>query len=509
MKIDIKNILFALLSGILLFFAFPPLELSFLSWIAFVPILYVINKNISLKESFIYFYLTGLMFFVLLLYWLCYVTVPGMIILICFLSCFYGVYGFLIKYVLKFSLGIFILPFLWVVLEYVRSWLFTGFPWAMFGFTQYTNIKIIQIADICGVYGVSFLLMFFNVGIIVWFFYKDKRKIYTIFSLIFIILALVYGTYKSNYAYIGAGPKIGIIQGNIPQKDKWDDSFAESILQKHISLTKNLSNKDIDLIIWPETSYPYLVEKNSTIDEIGDLSLELKSPILLGLVYKDGANYYNSAALINSDGIINQIYHKIHLVPFGEYLPFNKYFSFIRKFVNKPIGDFNKGKDFYNFSLKSFTKKEKNNAIVKKIDFYKFGVLICFEDVLSYISRKLVKKGAKFLVNITNDAWFLETAAAKQHMQASVFRAIENRVPVIRVANTGISGFIDFNGRILSIVKNNKGKDIFIKGILSREIKLCVLKSFYTKYGDIFVLFSFFMICLIIIVSKKNNYKKN
>jgi len=175
---------------------------------------------------------------------------------------------------------------------------------------------------------------------------------------------------------------------------------------------------------------------------------------------------------------------------------------FIREYVNKPIGDFRKGDEYTLFPFRVLTTSDmEDNTIARQISFYKFGVLICFEDIFPYISREYVKRGANFLINITNDAWFGETAASRQHLQSSVFRAVENRVPVIRAANTGISCFIDYAGRITSSV-NLDGKDIFIEGVDTSNIDIYSRRSHYTVYGGIFVYFCMFMIMLIFVTER-------
>jgi len=492
-----KNIFLVIFSGILTFLAFPPVKLSFLAWISLVPLFIVIRDN-NRKSSFWYSYLSGLVFFGLLISWLVNVTVPGSIILVILLALFYGLFGLAARIVFKYSMDLLILPFIWVVLEYIRSHLLTGFPWGLLGYSQYANIKIIQVADITGVYGISFMLVMFNVAVYA-VIVRSKRKIsYMMSALLFLIVIITYGVYRLDNFSIWGKPRISVIQGNIPQKFKWDPGHAKNIIEKYDGLTRQAAGDKPDMIVWPETAYPYLVEEGAGAVEIEELARDINIPILAGIVYEKKENFYNSAFLFSSRGAQENIYNKIHLVPFGEYIPFGKYFSFLRGYIDKPIGDFTASDDFTLFVLRSTEYSEvQKDVITHTTLFYKFGVLICFEDIFPYITRRFVSEGANIMINMTNDAWFGNTAAAEQHLQASVFRAVENRVPVIRAANTGVSCFINPTGKILSRVADNN-KDIFIEGFATENVQVTSLRSFYTKYGDAFVYFCAFMMVILI-----------
>lgn len=488
----------AVLSGMLSFLAFPPYEFAFLGWVCLVPFFLIFKFQNSFKESFFYGFLAGIVFFGGLLYWLVNVTVPGMIVLVLFLSLFYGIFGVCTRFVFKFSMDFLMLPFIWVILEYARGFIFTGFPWGYLGYTQYQSLNLIQIADFTGIYGVSFLVVIFNAAVAA-IFLRSKRKVtYMVVALLFIILSISYSIYKFNNYYVSGEFRVSVVQGNIPQELKWDSAFAEGNITKYMDLTEKTIEDSPDLIIWPETSYPYLVENVNDISEISEFSEGNKTSLLLGVVRQEKDDYFNSAVLFDDKGEISGTYKKTHLVPFGEYIPFKKSFSFLREYIDKPIGDFSRGESYDIFSVKSVRLNSTEQRMTRMTKFYKFGVLICFEDIFPYIARNLVRQGADFIVNITNDAWFGKTAAARQHLQASVFRAIENRVPLIRAANTGVSGFIDSTGEILETV-NEDGKEIFVSGIATRDISTHIGRSYYTLYGDVFVFFSMgALLCLLI-----------
>ena len=502
MKKNFRDISLAALSGVLTFLAFPPFEFAFLGWVCLVPLLAVIRKD-NPRQNFRYAYLSGVVFFGCLLYWLVNVTVPGMVILVAILSVFYGLFGLLAGYVLKYSMDLLLLPFVWVVLEYLRSNLFTGFPWGLLGHTQYKNINLIQVADITGAYGISFLLVIFNMAVFAWFTRSGRKIAYMMVALLFMMIATTYGMRRlNNDQHIWGSPRISVVQGNIPQQLKWDAKFAKDIIKEYTGLTMETAKDAPDMIIWPETAYPYLVEKGKTgAEEIDALASQIEIPVLAGIIYTENGVYYNSAAVFNGKQKPADIYNKIHLVPFGEYVPLGRSLSFLRNHIDKPIGDFGKGEEYTLLPVKSTRSSyAANGTIQRQTNFYKCGVLICFEDIFPYITRGFVQKGANFIVNITNDAWFGETAASRQHLQSSVFRAVENRVPVVRSANTGISCFIDPAGRISPGVDVEE-KEIFVSGFATGNIDIYIGRTVYTVYGDIFVYFCGFMMALLFIMA--------
>lgn len=495
----LKNILLASATGLLYFLAFPPFEFSFCAWVAFVPLLFAV-RNSSSRDIAWLSYFSGLVTFGLLLYWLGNVTVPGTIVLIFLLSIVFVLFGMVSGLVFKYSLNLFLLPFAWVVLEYIRANLLTGFPWGLLGYAQYKNLNLIQVSDITGAYGVSFIIMSFNVAFFS-FLARYKRKIsYLMTAMLFMIIATSYGIYRLNNFVVEGDVRISVVQGNIPQEFKWDAQIADEIVDKYAMLTAEAVKDKPDMIIWPETAYPYLVEGDITPGEgIDTITRGIDVPLLAGLVLVEGNDFYNSAILFNGKSGAVGVYRKTHLVPFGEYVPLEEYFSTFRDYVDKPMGDFKRGREYTLFSVRSLRSSvNASGARMRQISFYKFGVLICFEDIFPYLAREFVKDGARFLVNITNDAWFERTAAPRQHLQASVFRAVENRVPVIRAANTGISAFIDPTGRIISTLQV-EGQDTFVTGTATADVNIYAVRSYYTVYGDNFVLFAAFMMILIFI----------
>ncbi|MEA3488920.1 MAG: apolipoprotein N-acyltransferase [Candidatus Omnitrophota bacterium] len=496
-----KKILLAALSGMLCFLAFPPFEFALLGWVCVIPLLFAIRGS-GPRRAFWYAYLSGLVFFGCLLSWLVNVTVPGTIILVLILSAFYGLFGLVTGIAFKYSMDFLLLPFVWVVLEYIRSHILTGFPWGILGYSQYRNMKLIQIADFTGAYGVSFVLTVFNVALFTLLIRSKRRVPCMVIALLFMLMSTSYGMYRLNNLNSWGYSRMSVVQGNIPQQMKWDSRYAEEIIDVYSGLTRQAAKDSPDMIIWPETAYPYLVGASvDPAEEINSLAAETGIPILAGIVSSGSAGYYNSAILFTGGKKLKEVYRKIHLVPFGEYVPFGRYFDFLRGHIDKPIGDFERGDEYTLFKVKSmqFSGQKGDGSVMRRMNFYKFGVLICFEDIFPYLARTFVREGAGFLVNITNDAWFGETGAPAQHLQASVFRAVENRVPVVRAANTGISCFVDFTGEIVSILEE-EGKSIFVRGYDTAAVNMCARRTYYTHYGDIFVYFCGFIIVLLVVM---------
>jgi apolipoprotein N-acyltransferase len=400
-----------------------------------------------------------------------------LLLLVVYLSLFIGAFTFLTRFI-QIRSGfqtILFTPVLWAALEYLRSFLLTGFPWANLGYSQYLNLPFIQTADITGPYGPSFVILLVNAALSRVLHQWSKRTFPSkevILTVIILLGFLIYG-----YLRLGAvgrqmiqDPplKIGLVQGNIDQSVKWDESFQKETLKIYERLSFKAAEEKPDLMIWPETATPFFFQDAKEYQPfILDVPKKTNAFLLFGTpAYKiqDGkVNHYNSAYLVSPSGELVGKYDKTHLVPFGEYIPMQDLLFFIGS-LGEGIGDFKSGNEIFNFSLPQG----------------KFGVLICFEIIFPDLCRRFVKRGANFLVTITNDAWFGRTSAPYQHFSTAAFRAVENRVFVARAANTGITGFIDPRGKI---VKQGR---IFSEEAMNGTIRISNRKTFYTLYGDVF-----------------------
>jgi apolipoprotein N-acyltransferase len=480
----------SILSAVVLAVSSSSFNLGLFAWFGLIP-LFLALENTSLPRAFFTAYLCGVIFWSLNIYWLIHVTLIGQIVLILYLAVYFGLFGCVIYLtrLLSANLCLFALPSSWVLLEYIRSYLFTGLPWSLIGFSQYRNLPVIQAADITGAWGISFLVVLMNAALYLFLRKKIKVKILLIPALI-LFLSLGYGFFqlKNKEKRCNEQVKITVVQGDIPQDLKWDKGAVNFIQDRYRELTVAAAIDNPDLIIWPEASVPGLWGRDENeFKQVFSLAGRLNTGLLAGAVSFFRQDYFNSALLINRRGEPEAVYNKLHLVPFGEYIPLKNIFPFLETIA--PIGDITAGKEYTIFKQPA-----------------DFGVLICFEDLFPELSREFVKRGARFLVNITNDAWYKEGSAPYQHFAASVFRAVENRVYLARCANTGISGFIDPSGRILGVVHDSWGKEIFVPGYLTRNICLTdAPRTIYNRYGDFFIALCLLLdACVIILFLRKN-----
>ena len=497
----VKDIFLAVLSGILLVLSFPNFNLSFLAWIALVPLLLATQKQ-SLKNTFLLGFISGLVSWVGILYWIVpTVAISGnspwilgivsLLLLAAYLSLYLALFWLVWKFFTDYRLPItgylLLAPSLWVVLEFLRGRFTFGFPWALLGYSQWKFLPLIQISEYTGAYGVSFLIVLVNVAITTVIGHppvgeagrlsviREKIKVLSIPALT-LLVCLGYGFFviHSPLTTHHWPLAISVLQGNIPQSIKWDEDHTQEIISVYTKLVRKVTVQQPDLIIWPETALPGSLKKEPWLKYwVSQLAKTSKTFHLIGGFDIRDNCYYNSAFLISSEGKVIASYAKIHLVPFGEYVPF----KFLRRWIRvlNEIGDITPGKEYKIF----YTPKGK------------FCVGICYETIFPELIRKFVQRGSDLIVNITNDAWFGKTSAPQQHFIANIFRAVENRRWVVRAANTGISGFIDPYGKIVN------STEIFETDFLISEVSALKKKTFYTSYGNVFV-----YICGLIVLIK-------
>lgn len=481
-------------SALLLILSFPSAHLWICAWIGLLPLFWALEQA-SLPGALLLGYLAGLLFWAGILYWLVHVTLAGTILLILYLGLYWSVFAagvcLLQRRRLQPAQALVVIPSLWVTLEYLRSDLFTGFPWALAGYSQYQNRWMIQIAELSGSYGVSFLLIVVNLALYgaltesgAFFSGARARKgnaaaciKWLLPALLCVAAAAGYGAQRLHSLRPQAGQpaaKIAVVQGNIAQELKWDPSAKGYILEQYRQLTLSAAAGSPQLIVWPEAASPGLVGDDVEVEQaLSQLARQVRIPLLIGAVTYRHRDYFNSALLFDRQGSVAGIYDKLHRVPFGEYIPLRKLLPFLETIV--PIGEVTAGR-----AHTVFTHDDNGPAL-------RYGVLICFEDLFPELSRQLVQGGADFLINITNDAWYKKTSAPYQHLQASVFRAVENRIGVVRAANTGISAFIDPTGRVVSTVQQATApfSPLFIPGYKTGMVQLRQGGyTLYSRYGD-------------------------
>jgi apolipoprotein N-acyltransferase len=489
-RFSLRELFLSMLTGLLLTASFAPFRFDFLAWFALAPLLVNLNRA-SLKKAFWLGFIAGAVHYVTLIYWITVVlghyggmniitSLGPFILLTSYLALFPAVFASLITFIKGHRFYLIMIASCWVGLEYARACLLTGFPWCLLGYTQYKNLEIIQIADLCGVYGLSFLIVLVN-GLI-WGICSLKTRKTTLWQeaiIIFLIIGLSigYGHYRLSQNKAEdhnqlQTTKILVVQGNIDQSIKWNPSFQAETIQTYKRLTHSGKNFKPDIIVWPETSAPFFFQNNNRLSkEIVSIAGELNATLVFGSPAYQNLNgklrYYNRAYLITPGERQHQHYDKVRLVPFGEYVPFKKILGFINRLV-PAAGDFEAG-----MNIKPMTDQG-----------LKMGVLICFEAIFPELARSYSRAGANIFFNITNDAWFGKTSAPYQHLCMSVIRAVENRIPLIRSANTGFSAVILPNGEIISKT------ELFEESILQTSIVISPSKpTFYARFGDILPIF--------------------
>ena len=442
----LRGIILSLFSSILLVLSFPNFDLGFLAWVGLVPVLIAVNGK-SLKYSLLLSFACGIFFFAGIFYWI--LQIPGYRPLIhhtllgLYLGPFFGFWGLAFSFISKrwgITPALFAAPFIWVSLEYIRSNLdFLSLPWALLAHSQYQYPVVIQIASVAGTYSISFLIVMVNSALAALVYQYHKRLkipphlplLVTTVSLL--LFTLLYGYFTFTNTITGNKVKVSLVQGNIEQSKKWDPRFAREIMQTYAQLTEEVSKNQPSLIIWPETATPGSVTQIPMLyAEVKNIAQNARTYLLLGSAQhqkfaQKGAKrpkYFNSAYLINPDPTAakNQRYDKIRLFPFGEYLPFKEIIPWSLIKVSS-LDSYTPGKEFTVFEHPDF----------------RFGVTICWESVFPDLVRQFVKGGAQCMINITNEARFGETAAPHQAASITVFRAVENRIYVVRCANTGVS----------------------------------------------------------------------
>jgi apolipoprotein N-acyltransferase len=545
-KWKILNILILILSGCLYSTAFPPYNFSFIAWIAVVPLIIVIYKRTPLMAALsgaIWGYAWGVTSF----YWLREIESPIPFAMGGILAAFHAVWALLVpifyksilhidsksektkRYWLKEIFFVLALSCWWSILEWVRAWIFTGFPWNFAGVTQWKNIPIIQIAEFTGVYGVSFILIYVNcaiflaVGVI-------RKSIATgkhcrpvpLFSAAALLLLSVLAGAKSLLHYSSTKTNktdsisIALIQANIPQCRFPKPGIAEYALDEHIKLSRMVAVLQPDLIAWPETAVPVPYISGDNLGylyrfKVNNLIKETNIPLMFGTLdfeqkittqgKEPDYDEYNAVYLVNTSDEIVDKYRKHHLVPFGEYTPFGKYYPDLKEKLGMGR-DLTPGKKYTIFELKNKIKA---------------GALICFEDIFPNISRELVLRGADMLIVFSNDAWYPTSSEPEQHLANSIFRAIETRRPLVRVGNNSCSCLILPNGNIVdSVSVDEEDGKIVLKPEKSvkafAKFDISVIKSgpntFYTRYGNVFIYICFVLFIFAIIVSAAH-YKNN
>lgn len=510
---------YAVFSGIFLFLSYPPFYLGFLAWIALLPLLFVLSRATSRAQAFQLGFITGLVFFIISIEWFRYVTGIGWMLAAGIEALFIALFSVLVFEVLaprpvghkRFTLREIIkISLAWTAVELFRAkFPILGFAWNLLGDSQAHSLKIVQSANVFGVYGLSFAIVMVNCLLLALFqapekTEKKKRLRQIVLSsprtylAVMFALILSHGIYHVRTAGTKTGDlRISLIQGNIPQSVKWELVAREKILEIYSTLTELSGYDDPALILWPEAAFPGYFDRDLAAEDIKAIVRKLGVPALIGTTLLETEDIAtNSAVLLGPDGNEKGRYDKLHLVPFGEYLPMKWAFPWFTPYAESlGISDFTPGREKTVFRILN--------------DDVAFSVLICFEDTFPELAREFVEKGAQFLTVITNDAWFGKSAAAAQHLQASILRAVENGVPVVRSANTGISAFISNRGEVLGQVEDAHKEPLFVTGRKTMPLPLEKKTTIFRLGGWIFPYAATALFIIIFLNSKLFSAKRS
>jgi apolipoprotein N-acyltransferase len=509
-------------SGLILWSAFPPVEWSWLAWVALVPLFLMVLQPGPRLRLYAGAWAGGLVFWLSSVQWVrltdptAWVAWLGLALVFSFWWPGFLALARLAVFRLKIPLMM-AAPILWVGMEYVRAHLLTGFPWYYLGHSQFRSLALIQVADITSALGVSFLIALVNAWIVDLLSlpllrrtargprltFRQAVRFWSVTLLVGSCLA--YGGYRLSTARFREGPRIALLQTNFPQRYKMggDPLTMLETIQNLIARAAAAKQRP-DLIVWPETAYPYgfistdpaattstlasqttqiseeikladwLEKRDKVSEHLHALTDSTGVPMLVGAVYydhrPDGLSKYNSAILFEPMAKAVRFYHKIHLVPFGEYIPFLESMPWLTVFTpyrNGYVPTLNFGHEAGSLPLGS----------------YRMAVAICFEDTVPHVVRRFFSetpdaRQPDMLINISNDGWFHGSSELDMHLAVSVFRTIEHRVPLARAVNTGLSALIDGNGEIRDTLPR------LTESVLSVTIPLDDRTSLYTLWGD-------------------------
>ncbi len=500
MKLLLFRWLLPAAAGALLALAFPPWEAFQLAWLGLIP-LFVAVRDVSGGEAARRGYIAGLVFFGLTLWWIGHVTVPGAVAVIAVLALYFALAALWFRLVLAparsgerplANLGAALLAAAgWATLEWVRGCvLLGGFGWNFLGASQYRAAALLQFASVTGIYGVSALLCAVNV-----IFYLTGLRFCAHLQAgpparrlsweLYAVILLACGLFLHGARELTARPsqphrslRLALVQANIPQSLKFVPEQKQMVLDRHRQLTATAALSQPDLILWPETAVPEPLRFDRDSYTLAtNVAIRSRAYLLTGTIdyqpYSQPPEAYNAAILLSPTGDTLKIYRKIHLVPFGEYVPLQRYTAGLVSRIGPEGYDVTQGYGF---------QRGTELTIFEAGDF-RFGVVICFEDTVPHLYRRFAAHQLDFMVNLTNDAWFRESPAARMHLANAVFRAVETRRPLIRSTNNGVSCVVDECGVIRAELEP------FTEAALTHELPIPhpTGPTFYVRHGDLFV----------------------
>ncbi|MCE2542489.1 MAG: apolipoprotein N-acyltransferase [Acidobacteria bacterium] len=486
-------------SGVLLALSFPRVGHPAFAWVALVPLLLAVVRARSVAKGFAYGLVAGGVYFAGTIYWIPHVMdeyggMPGALawavhlLLVAVLALFVAAFGAGLAIVARRHgpAALHVAPALWVTVELGRIHLFTGFPWVLLGYSQTPVLPVAQLASLAGVLGLSALVALVNATLAYAVVVGGVRRTRMVAATAAVVLmALGFGAWRLQDDALrsaGAPLRVAAVQGNIAQHDKWNPVLRDEIVDGYLDLTREAAAAGARLVVWPEAATPFAFQNEPlSADEVRQVARATGTHLLIGTtdVRYDGApRYFNAAVMVDAAGNTAGIYHKQHLVPFGEYVPLRRLLFFVSPLVES-IGDFSPGPGPRTLNM--------DGAAV--------GTAICYEIIYPDLVRGFVTRGSRLLATVTNDAWYGRTAAPYQHFQQASMRAIELGRYLVRAANTGISGVVDPYGRVVA------STPIFERRMLVSDVRLLDGRTLYSRTGDVLAYACAALAALVLMIS--------
>lgn len=483
--------------GLALAAAFPKVGWHLLVWVSIAPLLVAVRGGTAVR-AFAGGALFGSMFRAGTLYWLVHAmtrfgglplpaAIAGAGALVLYLALYWALFALVARRIdLRAPSAPLVLAATWVGLEYVQGWLFSGFPWALVGYAAGATMVLAQVADLAGVYGLGFVAVAVNAALAACLLHGKRAMAPATTVAVLLVVTLVYGAYRlpaPAAATAGSALTVALVQGNVAQDRKWDERAKQATLTRHLELSARGARSGADLVIWPESSWPdaYGVERDAPARQLlTDLAVSEETALLVGTIHlydvERGYEVANAAVLFDDAGEWRGRYEKQHLVPFGEYLPLQRFIGWLGPLV-QAVGSMQPG------------AADQPLLSAESSGVPPFGLAICYEIIFPSLVRESVRQGAEFLVTMTNDAWYGTTSAPYQHFAMARMRAIETRRYLVRAANTGISGIIDPWGRVVE--SSPLEQEALVVGTVYGRDEI----SPYVRTGDLFAL-----LCLLVAI---------
>ena len=454
-----------------------------------MPLLLVLSGTLTrspqnLQRAFAVGILSGVVYFTGTLYWITEVMVTyggltrpvGVVVnglLVAYLSLFPGLFAVGIA-TLRARLGtsaLLLAPAVWVTTELGRMYLLGGFPWELLGYSQTTVLPVAQLASVLGVHGLSALVASVSAAVAYAVVSSERRRWVAAVVAVGVVGATAgWGAWRLGTGDLlrqGTPLRVGLLQGNIEQDAKWNPAMQEAIIDRYLMMSREAADRGAQLVIWPESSTPFAFEDDHEGSRaIRRLARDTGTYLLIGSTQTEPAvplRYYNAAFLVNQEGETAAVYRKMHLVPFGEYVPLRRALFFVSPLV-ETVGDFSPG----------------TAPVMLPVGDHLASTAICYEVIYPGLIRRFVTRGSELLTTITNDAWYGHSSAPYQHFEQAALRAVEQGRYLVRAANTGISGVVDPYGRVVART------GLFERDVITGDVRLLTGRTIYGRIGDLF-----------------------